>query len=110
MICLNEQGFSVNSISSDPAFSLASCFKLTCFKQPSLDNKFNLLICASATEIRGGGINLEMKSEYFAFLYNQRLTGVGVNLDNSAASRGCYSDYDEGGHGGCHTPHLLAKR
>ena len=59
------------------------------------------------TEI-GGGINLEMKSvSTLTFLNNQRLTGVGVNLDNSAASRGCYKANDEGGHGGgggCHTP------
>ena len=45
-----------------------------------------------------------MKSEYFAFLYNQKRTGVGVNLDNSAASRGYYRASDEGGNGGAIPP------
>ena len=51
------------------------------------------------TEIRGGGgKSRNEECEYFAFLNNQRLTGVGINLDNSAVSRGCYKAYDEGGH------------
>ena len=53
------------------------------------------------TEIRAGGDKSRNEEcEYFAFLNNQRPTGVGVHLDNSAASRGCYTAYGEGGHGG----------